>query len=170
MQPQIRRFNIITLRPHWAQFIISQGFIQSETPTRAQLLILKNYYIKEALLSVKQKIYIILCKRKSVFLTRRPILSRKWCSRSLVCMLQARKSARHYNAFTPILTIRRTNTTTRLIVWHFIRASSSTQTNGSTAQLCLFADKCSHSTKDCYFDTKRCGQQWPLFFFSLCVL
>ena len=27
MQPQIRRFNIITLRPHWAQFVISQGFM-----------------------------------------------------------------------------------------------------------------------------------------------
>lgn len=27
MRPQIRRFNIITLRPHWAQFIISQGFM-----------------------------------------------------------------------------------------------------------------------------------------------
>lgn len=27
MQQQIRRFNIITLRPHWAQYIISQGFV-----------------------------------------------------------------------------------------------------------------------------------------------
>lgn len=27
MQQQIRRFNVKTLRPHWAQYIISQGFV-----------------------------------------------------------------------------------------------------------------------------------------------
>lgn len=27
MQPQIRRFNTITLRPHWGQYVISQGFM-----------------------------------------------------------------------------------------------------------------------------------------------
>lgn len=27
MQQQVRRFNIITLRPHWAQYIISQGLM-----------------------------------------------------------------------------------------------------------------------------------------------
>lgn len=27
MQPQIRRFNTIILRPHWGQYVISQGFM-----------------------------------------------------------------------------------------------------------------------------------------------
>ena len=27
MQQTVRRFNIITLRPHWGQYIISQGFM-----------------------------------------------------------------------------------------------------------------------------------------------
>jgi len=31
MHPQIRRFNVKTLRPHWAQFIISQGFMSLVT-------------------------------------------------------------------------------------------------------------------------------------------
>ena len=42
MQPQIRRFNTITLRPHWGQYVISQGFMFLVTML---LLLVAGHYI-----------------------------------------------------------------------------------------------------------------------------